>query len=148
MHTATQTLGDPHSRHSHRKRMAKIYLALISVLICAGDSLLLHFVFSDHNPSPVLLGFLVGQIGSTPFLIASICRRRSWARFVLIGLLFAIAGIFALAAVYIGSTTEYFDPRYLVSITVAVGLLMIANTWLIRSKRIQHLARTGESASA
>jgi hypothetical protein len=145
MQTATHTLGVPTSRHSHRKRMARIYLAVISGLILVADALLLRFVVSDSNPWEILLGVLIGQIASTPFLITAIYRRMNWARFILIGLLFLVGAIFGLTAIYVNSLLEYRDKFEIALILIAVGLLMGANTWLIRSKRIQHLAQTGPS---
>jgi|SRR6478609_297057 hypothetical protein len=145
MHTATNTFGVPQSRHSHRKRMARIYLVLISILIAMADLILFRFVMNKNNPWEFLMGALVGQIAGTPFLITAIYRRMYWARFVLIGLLFVVSGIFALTAIYVNSLLEFRDKSEIALILIAVGLLLIANTWLIRSKRIQHLAQTGPS---
>ena len=125
--------------------MARIYLAAISVLIVLADVLLFFFVFSEHNPWELLVAVLFGQAVSAPLLMAGIYRRKNWARFVLIAVIFLVIAIFTLAAVYIGSRQEYQNSYQIAGVLIAVGLLTIANTWLIRSKRIQHLARMGQS---
>jgi peptidoglycan/LPS O-acetylase OafA/YrhL len=145
MHTATQPFEALESRHTHRKRMARIYLAVISAIILVADLIFLRFVFSDYNPwGELLVGVLVGQMASTPLLIAAIYRRLYWARFVLIGMLFVVLSLFALVAVFMQSAGEYRNLPEIIGIGIGVIMVTIANTWLIRSKRIQHLARMGQ----
>jgi len=145
MQTATPTFDVPQSRHSQRKRIARIYLVVIGAMILLADALLSHFVFSDNNPWEPLIGILFGQAVSAPLLIVAIWRRLNWARFVLIALLFVVVGIFGLVVLYTNSQIEYQDRWQLAVVAVALGILTIANTWLIRSKRIQHLARMGQA---
>ena len=145
MQTATQTFDVPQSRHSQRKRIARMYLVAIAAMILVADAMLFHFVFSDKNPWEPLIGILFGQAVSAPLLIVAIWRRLNWARFVLIAVLFVVVGIFGLAALYTNSEIEYQDRWQLAAVAIALGILTLANTWLIRSKRIQHLARMGQA---
>ena len=144
MHLATPSFGIPHTRQS-RKRAARIYLACICALVLLADAALLMFVFSDSNPLEALIGVVVGQAVSTPLLIAGVWRRMAWARFFLIILLFVVAGIFGIVVVSMSWRPEARETAGIVRLTIAVALILGANSWLIRSKRIQYLARTGEA---
>lgn len=120
--------------------MARIYLVGISILLCAADVLLFWFTLSQNNPWRILVGLMFGQIIGSILLIAAIWQRLPWARYVLAILIFGIITVFALEALYLIGRPEAGDQSKLNLIWVAVGLLVIANTWLIRSKRIQYLA--------
>jgi predicted membrane channel-forming protein YqfA (hemolysin III family) len=127
-------------RHAHRKRMARIYLVGIAILIGLADVFLFTFAFSRHNPWRILVGILFGQVAGCALLVAGIWNRNSWARYVLLVLNFVVISIFAMIALYFSGRPEMGDQRILTWVWSAVGLLVIANTWLIRSKRIQYLA--------
>jgi peptidoglycan/LPS O-acetylase OafA/YrhL len=129
-----------HHRHAHRKKMARIYLAGIFALLCAADAVLFWFSFSQHNPWRILVGLMFGQVIGSVLLLAGIWKRLPWARYVLAILIFGVIAIFSLQALYLMGRPEIGDPRILNVIWIAIGFLVIANTWLIRSKRIQYLA--------
>jgi predicted membrane channel-forming protein YqfA (hemolysin III family) len=129
-----------HHRHAHRKRMARIYLIGILALICTADVLLFWFTFSQHNPWRIMVGLMFGQVIGSILLLGGIWQRNPWARYVLAVLNFGVIAIFAMQALYLNGRPEVGDQRMLSLIWIAVGLLTIANTWLIRSKRIQYLA--------
>lgn len=120
--------------------MARVYLIGISAILCAADALLFWFSFSQHNPWPMLVGLMFGQAISSILLIAGIWQRLPWARYVLTVLLFAVIAIFSMEALYLSGRPELGEQHILAIIWTSVGLLVIANTWLIRSKRIQYLA--------
>jgi hypothetical protein len=129
-----------HHRHAHRKKMARVYLIGIFLLLCAADALLFWFSFSQHNPWRMLVGLMFGQVISSILLLAAIWQRLPWARYVLTVLIFSVITIFAMQALYLTGRPELGNQSVLSVIWIAVGLLVIANTWLIRSKRIQYLA--------
>jgi hypothetical protein len=120
--------------------MARVYLVGILILICSADALLFWFTFSQHNPWRILVGLMFGQVTGSILLLAGIWNRMPWARYVLMVLIFGVISIFAMQALYLSGRPEVGDQRMLTLIWAAVGLLIIANTWLIRSKRIQYLA--------
>jgi hypothetical protein len=120
--------------------MARMYLVGILILICAADALLFWFTCSQHNPWRILVGFMFGQVSGSLLLLAAVWQRMPWARYVLMTLIFGVISIFAMQALYLAGRPEVGDQRMLSLIWAAVGLLVIANTWLIRSKRIQYLA--------
>jgi hypothetical protein len=146
MHLATSSFGLSHTRQS-RKRAARWYLAAIAGLVLVADLALLHFVFSDENPWEFLISIVVGQFASTPLLVAGIWRRLGWARLFLIVLLFFVAAVFTIVAVAMGWRTESRDVVEIAKLGTAVVLLLGANTWLVRSRRIQYLARVGHAYS-
>jgi predicted membrane channel-forming protein YqfA (hemolysin III family) len=127
-------------KHAHRKLMARVYLVGILILICAADALLFWFTLSQHNPWRILIGLMFGQVTGSILLFAGIWNRMPWARYVLMVLIFGVISIFAMLALYLSGRPEVGDQRMLTLIWAALGLLVIANTWLIRSKRIQYLA--------
>ena len=117
-----------------------MYLVGIAILIGIADVFLFTFSFSQHNPWRVLVGVLFGQVAGSALLLAGIWNRNPWARYVLLVLNFAVIMIFAMMALYLSGRPEVGDQRILTWVWLAVGLLVVANTWLIRSKRIQYLA--------
>jgi predicted membrane channel-forming protein YqfA (hemolysin III family) len=129
-----------HHKHAHRKKMARIYLVGIFLMLCAADALLFWFSFSQHNPWPLMVGLMFGHAVSSIFLLAGIWKRMPWPRYVLAILNFGVISIFALEALYLMGRPEAGDPRILNLVWVSIGFLVVANTWLIRSKRIQYLA--------
>jgi len=129
-----------HHRHTHRKKMARAYLIGILALLCVADAILFWFSFSVHNPWRWLVGLMFGQGISSILLLSGIWNRLPWARYVLAILIFGIITIFALQALYLTGRPEIGDPNILSVVWIAIGLLVIANTWLIRSKRIQYLS--------
>ena len=120
--------------------MARVYLVIIFALICAANALLFWFTFSQHNPWRWLVGLMFGQFIGTVLLLCGIWTRNPWARYVLVILLFAIISTFVLQSLVLTGRPEFGDNSSPTIIWTAVGLLIIANTWLIRSKRIQYLA--------
>lgn len=129
-----------HHRHAHRKKMARIYLVGIGLLLIAADVLLFWFTFSQHNPWRMLVGVMFGQVISSVLLLSGVWSRLPWARYVLAVLIFAVIGIFSLQALYLMGRPEVQDSNVLNVVWTAIALLVAANTWLIRSKRIQYLA--------
>lgn len=87
-----------------------------------------------------MVGLMFGQAVSSILLLAAIWNRLPWARYVLAILLFGVIGLFAMEALYLSGRPEIGDHQMLTVIWTAVALLVLANTWLIRSKRIQYLA--------
>jgi hypothetical protein len=138
--TAAPALDSTHHRHAHRKRTARIYLTIIFGLLCAANSILFWFTFSAHNPWRMLLAVMFGHTLASTLLMGAIWNRQEWARYVLIALLFAVAAIFTLVLLYIGSKPELSAPRVLTLMGTGIGLIIISNTWLIRSRRIRYLA--------
>lgn len=129
-----------HHRHAHRKKMARVYLVGIGLLLIAADALLFQFTFSQHNPWRWLVGLMFGQVISSILLLCGIWSRLPWARYVLATLIFAVISAFSLLALYLVGRPEVGDSNVLSMVWTAIALLVAANTWLIRSKRIQYLA--------
>jgi len=129
-----------HHRHSHRKRMARIYLLGICGLFCLSDAILFWYTFSQHNPWRILIGVMFGEFVGTALLIGGIWRRSPWSRYVLIVLRFGVIGIYAMLTLYLTGRPEMGNQQVMTLIWIAVGLMVCGNTWLIRTRRIQYLA--------
>jgi len=125
--------------------MARIYLVGIALLICAADALLFQYSVSQHNPWRPLVGFMFGQAVGSFLLLAGIWKRMPWARYVLAILIFAVISIYSTQALYLIGRPDAIDQSTVTMIWIAMGLLVAANTWLIRSKRIQYLASQASS---
>ena len=132
----------PHS-HTYRKRVARIYLAGIFLLIAAADFLFGWFAFEPR--SPWLLGVIFGQSISSILLVIGVWRRQTWARYVLIGLIFATITIFSLAALMLSTEPQIPMRPALQFLIPGIASLIAANVWLISSKRIQYLATPAAS---
>jgi len=120
--------------------MARVYLVGIFGLVCAANAILFWFTFSQLNPWRSLVGVMFGQFLSTVLLLCGIWKRLPWARYVLATLLIAVVSLFGLVTLMLVNEPEVGGQGILGLIWFALGLLIIADTWLIRSKRIQYLA--------
>src|SRR5688572_5170668 len=129
----------PHHSHAHRKRVARFYLAGVFLLIIAADLLLLRFAFSGWNPWRTLIGLFIGQTIAAILLIAGMWRRQTWSRYVLIALLWITIGLVSLVALLVGSNPQLANPTVYLVIGTALVLLILANVWVITSKRLQYL---------
>jgi hypothetical protein len=129
-----------HTRHHLRKRSARVFLCCISVIVVVADAILMRFAFGQDSPSRLLAGVLLMQTLSTILLVVAVWRRQAWARYVLIALLFIVAAIFGLAALSQSQKLPEEERRQLQPVAAAIVLLLVANVWLIRSRRIQYLA--------
>lgn len=136
----------PHHSHAHRKRIARFYLIGVFLLIIIADALLLRFAFSMWNPWRTLIGLLIGQTMASTLLIIGMWRRQSWSRYVLIALLWVMIGIISLLTLVIGSNPLWANPRVYLILGTGLLLLILANTWVIISKRLQFLVTAPSSA--
>ncbi len=130
---------EPH-HHTHRKRAARFFLLGIFFLLAIANLALFSYAVSEINPWRVLIGVLLGYSLSAVLLLGAIWRRRPWARYVLIGMLWLMIAGFSLVALILGSRPELNPKRSLVLITVGVILMTVSNVWLIASRRIRYLA--------
>lgn len=135
----------PHHSHAHRKRVARFYLIGVFLLIMVADALLLFFAFSGWNPWQMLKGLLIGQIMASTLLIVGMWRRQSWSRYVLIATLWLMIGLLSLVTLVISNPFRAPAQVYLVLGTGLV-LLILANVWVITSKRLQFLVTAPSSA--
>jgi len=129
-----------HTRHQSRKRSARIFLCCITVIVVAADVMLLRFAFGQDSPSRALVGVLMLQSLSTLLLMGALWTRQAWARYVMIAMLFGVAAVFGLVALSKAQTLPKGERSELAPVAGAVVLLLVANTWLIRSRRIQYLS--------
>jgi hypothetical protein len=102
--------------------------------------MLLRFALGQDSPSRALVGVLMLQSLSTLLLMGALWTRQAWARYVMIAMLFAVATVFGLVALSKAQTLPKGERSELAPVAGAVVLLLVANTWLIRSRRIQYLA--------
>jgi hypothetical protein len=128
----------PHN-HSHRRRIARVYLAVIFPLLIGANALLLRFAIHSQDAWHNLIGPLCGYGLATTFLMAGVWRRIAWSRYVLIGLNWLMIVLFSLAAAYLGSDPLFGSQHTLATFGPSVLLFIVSNVWLIKSKRIRHL---------
>ena len=132
-------MSHTHHSHAHRKRLARIYLAIVAVFLAATSVLLWRFAVDPFSPRPVFIGLVFGYALAAALLLIGVVRRTGWARYVLIGLNWLMLSGFGLLALNIGSDRSYGFRRTCKLLGPPLVLLVAANTWLIHSKRIRHL---------
>jgi hypothetical protein len=132
-------------RHTRRKRIARLYLAAIILLIACADALFVLFCFGESNPFPTLKGLMFGQIFAALLLAAGVWQRLAWARYVLMLLLLLMTGIFGMVTLVLGSRPDLATQKTYLLLTGGILLLLVANTWLLFSKRLQYLAASSTS---
>jgi len=130
-------------RHSRRKRIARLYLCVIVLLVAAADVLFVRFAFSEANPFRTLIGLLFGQILASVLLVFGVWQRLAWARYVLMVLLAVMTGIFGMVALVLGSRPDLATSKTYALLTGGIFLLLVANAWLLFSKRLHYLAASG-----
>jgi hypothetical protein len=128
----------PHN-HSNRRRIARVYLAAIFVLLTGANLLLFRFAIRSLDSWHNLIGPLLGYGMASTLLVAGVWRRIAWSRFVLIGLNWLMITLFSLAAAYLGSDTQFGSRHSMVMFGPPIALFILANVWLIKSRRIRHL---------
>lgn len=115
-------------------------------MIMTADALLLRFAFSSWNPWRSLIGLLFGQIMAATLLLIGMWRRQGWSRYVLIALLWTMIGIISLVALVVGSNPQIANLRVYLVLGTGLLLLILANVWVITSKRLQFLVTAPSSA--
>lgn len=138
-------MPEDRQRHRRRKRIARLYLCGIILLVVTADLLLVRFAFSEANPFRALIGFLFGQMLASALLVVGVWHRLAWARYVLM-LLFALTiAIFGMVALILGSRPDLATGNTYVLLTGGILLLLIADGWLLFSRRLHYLATSGGS---
>jgi hypothetical protein len=128
----------PHN-HPHRRRIARVYLAVIFLLLTGANLLLFRFAIRSLDSWRNLIGPLFGYGLASTLLLAGVWRRIAWSRIVLIGLNWLMITFFSLAAAYLGSDTMFGSHHSLVMFGPPIALFVLSNVWLIKSRRIRHL---------
>jgi predicted membrane channel-forming protein YqfA (hemolysin III family) len=128
----------PHS-HSHRKRIARIYLVGIFLLLAGAIALLFRFVFHSSELWRNFIGVLLGDALASILLLIGVWRRIGWSRYVLIGLNWLMLITFTLTAAFLGSDPQFGFHHTVVVFGPPLAAFVAANVWLIKSKRIRHL---------
>lgn len=125
--------------HSHRRRIARIYLACIFVLLAIADALLLRFAIRSQDGWRNLIGILFGYALAATLLLGGIWQRTGWSRYVLIGVNWLMLVSFTLIAAFRGSEPSFGWHHTLTTFVPPLTLFVAVNVWLIKSKRIRHL---------
>lgn len=132
-------------RHTRRKRIARLYLTGVIVLIAGADALFVLFCFGESNPFPALKGLMFGQIIAALLLALGVWQRLAWARYVLMLLLLLMTGIFGMVTLVLGSRPDLATHKTYALLTSGILLLLVANAWLLFSKRLHYLATSSGS---
>jgi hypothetical protein len=125
--------------HSHRRRIARIYLACVFLLLACAAALLLRFAIRSQDAWRDIIGVLFGYTVAMTLLIGGAWRRTGWCRYVLIGLNWLMLVAFTLIAAFLGSEPRFGWHHTLATFVPPLALFIAANVWLIKSKRIRHL---------
>lgn len=126
-------------RHKSRKTQARWQLIGLLVIIAAGFGLLFSFAFGHHNHWPQMIGVLFGASATTLLLVGMVWTRQNWARYVLIALLLAVAGLAGLCLIFLVSNPEDARGPHISMIGGGIFGLMVAAGWLMFSNRISYL---------
>ena len=135
-----ENIYDQDSRRSRLKRAARIWLALIFVLLRVADAGLAFFAWHPVNPWPLLCGLVIGSVLWTTILIGFVWNRRSWARYALATVMLLIIGSFSLALLTLTTSwvKENLQPACVCGAALAIYALCLVP--LSRSAAIHRLA--------
>ena len=129
-----------HSRAS--RRTARIWIVLMFFGFVAANAMLWYFTERPMNPWPMLKGHVVGSALGTTVLLIGILRRQFWARFVLIFFLWYLITVFSIVALIVSGDRENMEQMPVMALLVAIGIMIVSNILLIRSRSIQRLMQT------
>jgi hypothetical protein len=79
------------------KVRARIWIAIIFVVLCVADYCLWRFAIDDFNPIPMLRGLVILGALCSKALLIGMWRRQAWSRYGLISLLFISLLAFTMA---------------------------------------------------
>ena len=133
-------MSEDHSRHTHRKIVARLWLLLIFLFLRGADVLLIWFAFHPFNPWPSLRGLSIGSAIGTTALFVGLWRRSSWTRYVLVSVIIITGIVFALPYLIFLDNPVAGDEEPKKAVLAGVVVYFLCAVPLIRSRRIHYLA--------
>ena len=128
-----------HARNSRRKRIARLWLALIFLFLAAADVGLGYFAWDNVNPWPKLRGLVIAGALLGPVLIIALWNRNGWARYVLITLMTLVGGGFTLGLLVLLNNPVPGDGKPKQIVSAAIGIYFVCIFPLVKSRKIRHL---------
>ena len=138
-------MSDDHSRHSRRKLFARIWLAVIFLLLRGADVLLVWFAFHPFNPWPSLRGLAIGSALGSTALIIGLWRRSPWTRYILLSVIILTGLIFSLPYMILLNNPVAGDTQPKQAVLTGVITYFLCAVPLIRSRKIHYLASSPAS---
>lgn len=130
-----------HTRSEHRRRKARLLLAMIIVTTGIADVLLWAFTKDPRTPQPGLCGLVVASLIGTLLLVIALLQRKGWARLILIGFNWLLVAIFGWSMLMQLDMPDQLTPIFLACGVGALAILTFNNVVLIRSRSITRFAR-------
>ena len=133
-------MSEDHSRHSHRKLIARLWLVIIFLFLRGADVLLVWFAFHPFNPWPSLRGLAIGSAIGTTALLVGLWRRNPWTRYILVAGIILTGVMFSLPYMILLNYPVAGDAEPKKAVLAGVITYFICAVPLIRSRRIHYLA--------
>ena len=119
------------------KLRARLWIAVIFLMLGGADYLLLVFSFNPFNPVPLLIGLaILGALGSK-LLLVCLWRRLAWARYALATLLIVSIMAFGFAVIDIVGNHSPRSEGLLKKTLAGIALQALALVPLARSRSIR-----------
>ena len=138
-------MSDDHSRPSRRKLVARIWLAVIFLLLRGADVLLVWFAFHPFNPWPSLRGLAIGSALGSTALIIGLWQRSPWTRYILVTVIILTGLIFTLPYMILLNNPVAGDTQPKQAVLTGVVIYFLCAVPLIRSRKIHYLASSPAS---
>lgn len=143
----THTPSEASLRHARRRSQARLQLIGIMALLAVAFGMFSNFAFSEQARGrwPEMVGILFGSGIAIILLFSAVWGRQNWAKVVLA---IAIVGVIVVFGLYVLSMmTNPADANGpgVQKLSLGLGCLLAAATWLVFSKRIRYLTTAAGS---
>jgi hypothetical protein len=122
----------------HRMRHARVFLVIVFACQRLADAAVIWFTFLPENTVGLLRGVAVGSCLWTAVLLIGVWRKLRWARYALTTLNWGFMTLFGFWALHVWDDMRQPNPS--LALIAGVVLYGVANTLLLRSRRLRHYA--------
>ncbi len=131
----------PREHHASQQKtgLARTLLAIILVILCAGNYALFQFSVYRANPFPAMPGLVIGSALVTVVIIGAIWIRKPMARTALVVFLWIMMFVFSMPGLIMMSNRDTVQMHQLQMLAVGLGTYLLANIVLIVASPIHQL---------
>ena len=126
----------------HHSALARILLAIVFLILCAGNYALWKFSYYGGRPTsvfPAMPGLVVGSALASTAIIGAIWFRNGMARTALIVFLWIVMFVFSMPGLIMMSDRSSLQMGALKMLAVGLGCYLVANIVLISAPSIHRL---------
>ena len=129
---------ETHPSH-HQTVLARVLLAIVLLILCAGHFMFWKFTDYHSNPFPAMKGLVVGSALASTLLICATWLRKPLTRTALIVFLWIMIFVFSMPGLMMMSDPAIRQQGALQKLAVGIGCYVLGNLILIIAGSIHRL---------